>query len=81
MAWEWELVTHKQLEMHGCVFNTTATDAVVLRHQASSIHSAEEIFIALVGFHTKILHIQRTIFEKNIFWKKWPSGLRVDRRL
>ena len=53
-----------------CVFNTTATDAMILKHQARSSHSAEEILIALVQFYTKILHLQRTTLEKKIFWKK-----------
>ena len=35
------LSTHKQLEMHMCVISTVATDALVLKHQAISIHSAD----------------------------------------
>ena len=31
---------HKQLETHGCIHHTVATDALVLEHQAISIHSA-----------------------------------------
>ena len=34
-------LTPKQLEMHGCISNTAATDALVLKHQAISIHSAD----------------------------------------
>ena len=34
-------VIHKQLETHGCVINTVATDALVLKHQATSINSAD----------------------------------------
>ena len=34
-------LTHKQLETHGCVLSIVATDAMVLKHQAISIHSAE----------------------------------------
>ena len=37
----------KQLEMHGCVLNTVATDALVLKHQAISIHSANKMSIVL----------------------------------
>ena len=33
-------LTHKQLETYGCVLSTAATDALVLKHQATSIHSA-----------------------------------------
>ena len=28
-------------ETHGCVVNTVATDALVLKHQAISIHNAD----------------------------------------
>ena len=34
------LLTPKQLETHGCVISTVATDALVLHHQANSIHIA-----------------------------------------
>ena len=34
------LLTHKQLETHGCVLSTVATDNLVLKHQAISTHSA-----------------------------------------
>ena len=33
------VLTYTQLEMHGCVFATVITDALVLKHQATSIHS------------------------------------------
>ena len=36
------------------VLTTVATDALVLKHQAISIHSADYIFIVLDQFHTKI---------------------------
>ena len=29
------LLTHEQLEMHGCIINTVAADVLVLRHQAT----------------------------------------------
>ena len=31
-------LTHKQLETHGCIVSIVATDALVLKHQAISIH-------------------------------------------
>ena len=34
------VLTHKQLERNGCIPSTVATDALVLKHQAISIHSA-----------------------------------------
>ena len=36
--------------MNGCILSTVATDALVLKHQAISIHSADEIFIVLDPF-------------------------------
>ena len=33
--------THKELDMHGCVLSTVSTDALVLKHQATSIHNAD----------------------------------------
>ena len=34
------VLTHTQLEMHVCVLTTVITDALVLKHQGISIHSA-----------------------------------------
>ena len=33
--------TLKHWEMHGCIVSTVATDALVLKHQANSIHNAD----------------------------------------
>ena len=64
------MLTLKHRETHGCVVSTVATDALVLNHQAISIH------IILDQFHIKIFHIRRTASENEItFWKKWPSHL------
>ena len=49
------ILTHKQLETHGCLLSTVATDALVLKHQGISSHSADLILIALEKFHRKIL--------------------------
>ena len=38
-AHQW--LTHKQLETHGYVLSTVATDVLVLKHQGISIHSAD----------------------------------------
>ena len=35
------LLTHQQLEIHGCEFSTVATNALVLKYQAISIHSSD----------------------------------------
>ena len=34
-------LTHYQLETHGCILSTLATDTLVLKHQAISTHSAK----------------------------------------
>ena len=34
-------LTLKHRGMHGCVVSTVATDALVLKHQAISIHNAD----------------------------------------
>ena len=44
--------TPKQLETHGYVFNTVATNALVLTHQDISIQSADELWIVLDQFYT-----------------------------
>ena len=43
-----------QLEMYRSLFRTVATDALVLKHRAISTHSADEMFIVLDQFHSKI---------------------------
>ena len=47
-------LTYKQLATHGCVHSTLATDALVLKYQAISIHTADYIFIILDKFHAKV---------------------------
>ena len=44
---------HEQLETNVCVLSTMATDVMVLKYQAISIHSANKIFIILDQFHIK----------------------------
>ena len=71
-------LTLKHRETHECVVSTVATDALVLKYQAISIHNADETFIVLDQFHLKLLHIRWTASENEItFWKKLPSHLRV----
>ena len=64
--------------MHGCVISTVATDVLVLKHQAISIHNADKISVVVDQLHTHIFLFQwKTPETKIIFWKKWPDGLRV----
>ena len=41
VKWQTILLTHKQLEMQGSILSIVATDALVLKHQAVSIRSAD----------------------------------------
>ena len=66
----WSVLTHKQLETHGCILSTVATDALVLKHQAISIYNADKIIAVLDQFHTEILQLQGTILENNIHFEK-----------
>ena len=50
-------LTHRQLETYGCIFSTVATDALVLKHQVISVHSAEYMCILLDPLHTEILQL------------------------
>ena len=44
--------------MHGCAISTVATDHLMLKHQAISNQSADNIFIVLDQFEAKILHMK-----------------------
>ena len=37
----WQGLTHKQLKVYGCVLSAVATDVLVLKYQAISIHNAD----------------------------------------
>ena len=45
------------METQRCVINTVATDALVLKHQGISIHSADEVLTVLDQFHIWKCHI------------------------
>ena len=45
---------------------TEVTDGLVLKHQAISIHSADEISLVLGQFQTKILHFMSNIRNDKI---------------
>ena len=65
-------LTHKQLETHGCVLSTVATDGLVLKHRAISIHRSDWIFIILDQFHSEIFWSCGTISKDKIMIKKYP---------
>ena len=53
--------THNELETHGFIISTLATDVLVLKHQDISIHSADLVFILPPNIHT-----EKCIFVVNI---------------
>ena len=63
-------LTHKQLETHGYILNTIATDTLVLKHCAISIHIADEIFIVLDQFYADISYSKGITLENVITFKK-----------
>ena len=70
IAEQYVILTFEPWERHGCVVSTVATDALVLKHQAISIHDVYLTFIILDRFQIKILHLQWTILENKItLWK------------
>ena len=48
-----QFLTHKQLEMHGCIICSVATAALVLKHQVIGSHSADNILIYWTSSVTK----------------------------
>ena len=67
-----EPLTSKQLEMHGCILSTEATYALVLKHQAISIHSTDKTLIVLDQLHfPNITFMVNSIGKYEIaVWKK-----------
>ena len=57
-------LTHGQLETHGYLLSTVATDALLLMHQGISMHSADKISIAFDQFQIKGI-----TFIGNDIWK------------
>ena len=48
---------HKELETHGYILKTMATETLVLKHQAISIHIADQISIRLDQLWTILWHL------------------------
>ena len=75
-----EELTHKQLEMNGCVISTEATDVLMPKHQVISIHSADLIFIILPNIHsykTITFTVNNTRNWNYILQENRPSCLRI----
>ena len=78
---EWQEVsaglTLKHQEMHGCIVSTVATDALVLKHQAISIHNADLTFVVLDQFQIKdIAHKVNSIRKWNHILKKMTQSFK-----
>ena len=69
--------THNQLTRKSWVhtqYSVPSTDALMLKHQAISIHSADWIFIVLDQLDTEITHLYGNNTRKwNFIWKKKDS--------
>ena len=59
------------MEMHECIFSTVATDALVVKYQAISIHSADYILILVEQFYGEILEKYGTV----VWGLTYPSFL------
>ena len=67
---QYDCLTPKHRETHECVVSAVATDAPVLKHQATNIHNADETFIVVNQFYINILYIKLDLWctrlENNI---------------
>ena len=68
------ILTHIQLETHGCVLSTVDTDALVLKHQGISIHRADQIFIVIgpISFRNRTIIGDNTKKRNYILNKNHP---------
>ena len=62
-------LTNKHLETYMCVLSIGAIDALVLKNQAVSIHTADWISIVLDPYNTEVLHLLRTKLENNLHFE------------
>ena len=65
---------HQLMLNHGCILSTVATDAMVPRHQATSIHSADQSAIILNPLpYRNIFFSQNDIRKWNYILKKYTD--------
>ena len=70
------ILTPNLLETHECVLSTVPTDVLVLKYQDLSIHSADQISIALDQFQTKYYIYNEQHQKMKLNLKKYdPVGL------
>ena len=63
----WFCFAPKHLWMYGLLLCTEATDAPMLSHQATTIHSADQKFFVLDQFHSKwYIYDEKHVI---MFWK------------
>ena len=65
IAWTYADFTPERLEMHGCVPSFVATDALVLKHKAINVHSADKVFTLLFSFIPNITFMVSNIRKYN----------------
>ena len=58
-----DLLTLEHWETYGCVVSTVATNALVLKHQAISIHKADQTFFVM--YRTSFISKYYTYGEQN----------------
>ena len=70
-------LAYQHSKMHECILSVVATDTLVLKHQAISIHSAARpytgcrVFIVFGQFYTKSIALLFTSLDNKItVWKK-----------
>ena len=62
------ILTHKR--PHVCILSTVDNGALVLKHQAISIHSTDKIFLVLYQLYAKISHLLWITSENKITFRK-----------
>ena len=71
-VWQnYNILTLKWLEMHGCVISTAATAVLVLKHQSISSHGADKISIVSDQFYSKYHIWYGNIRKQNHNLKKY----------
>ena len=68
-VWPPHTSTHEQMETHGCVLSTVATDALVLKHQDISIPSADYTCIQLDQFIQKYFSYEEQCYKIKLHFR------------
>ena len=65
--------THKQLEVYGCTLSTVASDALVLKHKAISIHSELNKMTTTLQMRFQMCFLEWLKFHWSISLVKGPT--------